>query len=222
MLYLVSVGTFSIGIPFKYDGNEILSVTPKYEDLQKEIAEYEHIKFKKNYKEEILPKAEEYNKTVIGKTMELNSLICMILYTDFSKHSAQFTATFRKNSPFEPIQATKQRHRNFYWMSKILKEAVNNYGQPSAFLQGPFYCGMSRVMAMPQFAISLQSPTSTSCHIEVAKKFSGDHGLILQISNKGGDAQWVKGLDVSWLSRFKEEDERYDYMVRHYLSWSDD
>ena len=172
----------------------------------------------KQYKEEILPKAEEYHKTKLvqamvyhgWKVISLDNLISIILYTDYSQHSSHFTATFRKNNTFEPIQSIKRRHSNYYWASKILRETVYKYGKDYDFgdgLLGPFYCGMSSVMTMPQFTISLYSPTSTSCHIEVAMKFSGTTGIIVEFNNKGGDARIVKGLDVSWLSRYKEEDE---------------
>ena len=76
-------------------------------------------------------------------------------------------------------------------------------------LLGPFYCGMSAVMTMPQFTMHLLSPTSTSCHIQVAVKFSGDQGILIQFNNDDGRAKDVRGMDISWLSRFKKEDERY-------------
>ena len=68
------------------------------------------------------------------------------------------------------------------------------------------------VMPMPRFAITLLSPTSTSCHIEVAARFSGNRGIIIEFHNEEGMAAWVMGLDVSWISRFKEEDERYQHI----------
>ena len=132
-----------------------------------------------------------------------------------------FYITFRKNE-FEPLQSIKRRNRDYWWMSKILKETIFVYGTDYGYdedwddmprLLGPFYCGMSMVMNMPQFYIELLSPTSTSKHIEVAMKFSGKKGIIIEFNNNKGDAQFVNGLDVSWLSRFKEEEERYIYYL---------
>ena len=68
-------------------------------------------------------------------------------------------------------------------------------------------------MTMPQFAISLLSPTSTSCHLEVAMNFSGEEGIIIELDNTREPACALKGLDVLWLSRYKEEDERYETFV---------
>ena len=150
--------------------------------------------------------------------------MCIIVYTDYSDFSSYFTSTFRKIDPFEPIQSVIRRHQNVYWISKILQETVQNYGGSCSFIphcgtgsgpdpynyviKGPFYCGMSSVMTLPEFAMQLLSPTSTSCHIEVAMKFTGDaNGIIIEFSNER--SMGLKALDVSWISRYKEEDERY-------------
>ena len=69
-------------------------------------------------------------------------------------------------------------------------------------------------MNMPQFDIKLLSPTSTSAQLAVAMKFSGAAGIIIEFGNDRGWAEYVLGLDVSFISRFHEEDERYDVFIR--------
>ena len=73
---------------------------------------------------------------------------------------------------------------------------------------GPFYCGMSVVLNIPQFAIRLNGPTSTSLHIEVAMRFGGTEGMIIQLNNEGLYAQLERHFDCEWLSAFPEESER--------------
>ena len=73
------------------------------------------------------------------------------------------------------------------------------------------YSGMSFKMVVPQFHIRLSSPSSTSMHKEVAQRFAGSNGIIMMFNNDGD--QWSKFLrcfDVSWLSRYPEEDERFE------------
>ena len=65
-------------------------------------------------------------------------------------------------------------------------------------------------MNMPQFCIHLFSPTSTSVHLEVSMKFAGEEGSIIEFGNRTGDARYLYGLDVSVISRYWEEDERYE------------
>ena len=220
---------------------------PKYDNFKQEIINYKYINIKQ-YKQEIFPKAGIYHKTQMAKAMksddDINSceisqdevisterIMSIILYTDYSDLSCHFTSSFRQSTHFEPIQATIQRHRIYYWWSRLLKETVIVYGSNSENgLYGPFYCGMSTVMTLSQFNIKLFSPTSTSCHLEVAMKFSGEDGVIIQFDNSKGWATQVNGLDVSWISRYKAEDERYGLLhryksrtmhwIRSYLYWN--
>ena len=204
-----SSGSFSVGIRYEYyDPNKSSFVSPKYETLQEEILDYYYINVKQ-YRQDIIPKSNAYYQTNLRPSgMSKEQIIVIILYTDYSDLSAHFTSTFRKSNAFEPLSATKRRHRQYYWMGKILRESMEAHG--SSYSKGPFYCGMSTTMTMPEFTIMLFSPTSTSCHIEVAIQFSGEDGLIIEFNNHGGHAKYIHALDVSWLSRFKEEDERYN------------
>ena len=145
-----------------------------------------------------------------GAIISKDRIMSLLLYTDYTALSSDFTSTFRKSNPFEPIQATIQRHRSYYWWGKFLRETVDVYGLVHRTgLSGPFYCGMSTIMTMPQFAIKLFSPTSTSCKIAVATKFSAGSGIIIEFDNGGGTSRQLRGFDASCFSRFREEDERY-------------
>ena len=42
-------------------------------------------------------------------------------------------------------------------------------------------------------------------------QFCGETGMILEMDNSKGKCDGLKGMDVSWLSRFAEEEERYVY-----------
>ena len=156
----------------------------------------------------------EHCQILPSEPITMQHLLSVILYTDYTQHSSQFTSTFRKNNKFEPIQAIKKRHTKFYWMSKFLQETIKAYGQrydtddKDKGLCGPFFTGMSMVMSMPQFNMRLLSPTSTSCQIAVSMKFSGEKGIIIEFDNDKGWARCLNGLDVSWMSRYHEEDER--------------
>eukprot|EP01083_Nonionella_stella_P183387 662583_1 len=104
----------------------------------------------------------------------------------------------------------------YYWMSRRLRECVEIFGQchrrDKYILFGqcsPFFCGMNVVLSMPSFCMRLCSPTSTSKQIEVAMKFSGKNGIVLQMDNPDMEQYWyLHAFNASWISRFKEEDER--------------
>ena len=181
-------------------------------------------------------KAKEYLKTNIAKSittgddfgnnpLHINHLVCIIMYCDYSELSRDFTVSFRKSHPFQVLSQIKRHNSMYYHWSKILKQLISQYGQcyDTKFvtgsnglldrLTGPFFCGMSAVLSIPEFAMFIHSPLSTSIHLEVAMRFSGDRGMILEMDNSRGDCIFLRGMDVSWISRYREEEERFDYLT---------
>eukprot|EP01084_Bolivina_argentea_P085065 153774_1 len=217
-----------------------LFVAPRYNTFKEEIFNYEQFDINQ-YAHYVVTKAKKYINTQIVKAIKaferwgrpehydpapfgLSHLCAIILYCDFSDLSTNFSSTFRKMEPFETLVSIKARNSRYYWLSKILRETVEIYGQCrfgkrihqkkgrkkyANQLCGPYYCGMSSLIIMPGFNIRLCSPTSTSMHIEVAIKFSGREGIIIQLDNPF-EPQYrsLRGFNCSWISRYKEEDER--------------
>ncbi len=217
-----------------------LYIHQKYASFKEEVSNYKYITMKQ-YQDLVVVKAQSYMSSKIRKqtkpfkaryntklhydidrentVLGYNNLVCLILYTDWSKLSTDFSSSFRQKSVFEPISDTKRRNSEYWWWSKILRETVEVFGQcryekdSNPGLYGPFYTGMSVVMALPEFNLFLCSPTSTSIQIEVALKFGGADGMTLQFNNTSeGNNDLVRGFDCSWVSRYKEEDERYLYL----------
>ena len=209
---------------------------PRYKDLKEEMRNYAYLPFGEMNK--ILIKAQQYENTAIAKSMKatgrkrkgapltVNHLQSIILYCDYSDLSRDFTISFRKTHPFQPLSQIKNHNSKYYYWSKILKETIKEYGQNNtrrggngllSKLDGPFFCGMCVVLNITQFNMFIYSPLSTSVHLEIAMKFSGEEGMILEMNNKTGMSQYLKGMDVSWISRYREEDERYDDIYFYYL-----
>ena len=68
---------------------------------------------------------------------------------------------------------------------------------------------MSVVLNVPEFNMYIRSPLSTSIHLEVALRFSGESGMVLELNNSNGQSKDLRAMDVSWISRYREEEERY-------------
>ena len=60
------------------------------------------------------------------------------------------------------------------------------------------------------FNENLLSIIHSSVQIAVAIKFSGAHGMILEMDNSKYRSRDLNGMDCSWISRYPEEDERYE------------
>ena len=104
--------------------------------------------------------------------------------------------------------------------SRLLRECVELYGSPGyddekdeewnkRAIEGPFYCGMQPVMRIREFNIRLCGPTSTSHNYETANSFAGLCGIVMYLNNNGYvNSHRLRALDCSWISRYKEEEER--------------
>lgn len=214
-------------------------VDNKYDNLKEEILNYRYLNIAL-YFTEIMPKSTAFHQSKLVQSLKCNDkwgdehyedkygissgdvisqemLICIILYTDYTDLSTDFSSTFRKNNPFQPLQAVKRRNRCYYWMAKGLKETIHIYGQDwydgkglLSKLTGPFFCGISFVMNMPAFNIRLNGPTSTSIEKEVATNFCGEEGIIIQFDNTNFICRITPAFDVSFISRYGgQENERY-------------
>ena len=187
-------GTFSVGIPWKYGKKKgKYQVKPIYRDLKEEILNYKYIESAEYF--DIVDKAKQYLQTSLAKsiksrilnrtTIRINDLICIIMYCDYTELSRDFTLSFRKLHQFELLLQIKQRNAAYYHWSKGLKDVMKHFGQnydkKNGFLpklRGPFYCGMSVILKIPQFRMYIQSPISTSMQIMVATKFAGTESII--------------------------------------------
>ena len=156
----------------------------------------------------------------------MQAIIC---YCDWTDLCTSFSSSFRAICFEESIGSIKRRHSAYYHLSVLLLESVQIYGHGGVMTTyiadpafgrvpisgsvretGPFFCGISAVMPVPEFQIKLMGPTSTSVHQEVALRFADQDGMILTFNNDGtADNYGINFLDTKWISRYWEEDERY-------------
>eukprot|EP01084_Bolivina_argentea_P013605 25540_1 len=147
-----------------------------------------------------------------GTPISVPHLMGLILYCNFSDLSTAFSKTFRKKNKTETLESVKNRNGNYWHLSKHLREVVEIYGSDGTNksiknISGPFFSGVSSEMVLPEFNIRLCSPISTSTYLEVATRFGGDQGMIIQLNNHM-DSERLRSFDCSWISCFKEEDEQ--------------
>eukprot|EP01084_Bolivina_argentea_P201566 344535_1 len=225
-------GTWNINDFGGYDICDLF-IEKKYSDYKTELLQHINIS---DYNDIVLVKAETYmvSETIkelkpcdMVMTLEygikendvisMNHVVSVIMYCDFSNYCTSFSASFRTVKKFETLDSVKNRNREFWWQSKLLRETSEIYGMAGThhgmytkenYIRGPFYCGMSIKMIMPEFGMRLYSPTSTSTEIEVSMNFAKRKGIIIQLNNDGhGDSTSLVLFDCSWVSRFAEESE---------------
>ena len=209
-----------------------LYINKKYSSFGEEIKNYKHLDFTE-YHQVVMFKAKAYLQTTRckstkskskqhlhydidkGTSLALENVLALILYTDYTILSSDFSSTFRFKYSYETLGRVKTRNRKYWWWSKILRETVELFGEyasgdgPGSNMTGPYYTGLSWEITMPSFSIRLCAPTSTTMQLPVAIKFGGDKGIVLQLNVNGVIDSSLRGFDCRWISRFKEEDERY-------------
>eukprot|EP01084_Bolivina_argentea_P099828 179388_1 len=158
-----------------------------------------------------------------GKSLGRTNLLALVLYTDWSELCTEFGKTFRKKDFFETLNSVKKRNREFSRWSRVLRETVEYFGYCGRgqivkaksskefkinILVGPFYCGLSKLITIPQFNIRLCAPTSTSRQKEVAFRFGGEEGMILELNNNGDQrCDQIRAFGCAWISNYQGEDE---------------
>ena len=173
-------------------------------------------KLRATYSIGVMDEQSKYYGIDEGSVISLQHVQSVILYTDFTGLSSSFSSSFREITVGESLESIKLRNQSFYYMSKYLRETVELFGDTGDNLNsgqredGPFYCGMTRIMALQTFSIRLCGPLSTSKQKEVAIRFATTKGMVLELNNNADffSGLYLKFFNCSLISLFKEEDER--------------
>ena len=165
-----------------------------------------------------------------NEQISVQHIMSLLFYTNFSKQSAAFSGTFRRQSPFESDESFKARNREFWNWSKLLRETVECFGQQMStglYTEGvkALYHGVSNALVFDSTLIKLCGPLSTTvgmyefCVIhcsntafnkfypefEVAHNIFGSTGIVLSIQvGYFSDLYW----DCNYWSCYQNENER--------------
>ena len=98
-----------------------------------------------------------------NQALPLTHLLSVVLYCDWTELCTAFSGTFRRKKSSESRASVKKRNAEFWSWSRLLRETVECYGQNGRGyanshplpITGPFYCGMSFMMTLPQFNMRL-------------------------------------------------------------------
>ena len=156
-----------------------------------------------------------------GTPLSFSHLMALILYTDLSDLSTNFSSTFRKTKFSDSFNDVKARNAEYANWSRLLRECVEywgsigyetdkdkNWNELNDRVSGPFYCGMNFCLVVPAYNVRLRCPTSTSESVEIAQRFGEGDGIILVLNNTGTvSSHSVRILDLKWISNYANEGE---------------
>ena len=181
-------------------------IEPKYESMKQEVlqgnnsslssieyintykkAQYKHKAIGPNVRGAFPLFAMVYNiKT--GSAITMKHILSLLLYTNHTQLSAEFSRSFRKIKSGESDQSLKDRHSLYGNMAKYIKETVECFGttlDESTIKQ--FYHGIAGEMLFQGFKTHFCAPTSTTLQYDTATTFAtqngSKNGIIITIKN---------------------------------------
>eukprot|EP01084_Bolivina_argentea_P156386 272552_1 len=135
-------------------------------------------------------------------------LTSILLYTNLTKLSYDFSKSFRRVKPNETVNEVKKRHYIFANWARLLRETIEAYGQATIDAKSKTYFHGTSFLLFDEFDAAFCGPTSCSPQIEVAMMFTNsNNGIILQFEDSGCWGN-VMFLNCSFLSAYGHEDER--------------
>eukprot|EP01084_Bolivina_argentea_P236798 398123_1 len=154
-----------------------------------------------------------------GNILSLNHIIAMLLYCNYDALSYKFSETYRKINEKDNDYDIKQRHRNYYWLGRYLRECVECFGMKindnSCNLN--VYHGINKKFIFPSMIANIKVPFSTTTSYPVAVSFCANKGVLLELNIFRNDFQLEKPnsekmmklmlCDMRWISDYPQEEE---------------
>eukprot|EP01083_Nonionella_stella_P016096 45010_1 len=171
------------------------------------------------YKDQLISKYywKEYN-IMRNEPIGIIHILAICIYTDVSTLCTIFRKTYRKDEttapPMETLHSLQKRHNEFYHFARSLFEAAEFFGTEMTPHLHVFH-GLNKEMQFEKFSAYFNQPISCTTSFESARKFSGETGIIVQLTSDVKhfhDASKIpKYLNVAWLSSFPNEEETLFY-----------
>ena len=212
-----------------YDDKPIIYVEPRYSCFKEELLSNRTRLSIGQYRNEVRKASVNWKakyrkrfRSKKGEELQKDHALALMIYANYTSLQYELSKTYRENP--------KESHPNYYHFGKLLKEAVNKYGQtvnPKHDLDDPlcndrnrvhiqsFYHGIGEILLPARIigdhghGVTISGPLSTSSSLTAAMNFTNmNNGLIMEF---GGDHQYnattkwlgyTKYLPLAWLSDF--------------------
>eukprot|EP01084_Bolivina_argentea_P203250 347175_1 len=136
-----------------------------------------------------------------GEPISVQHIMSLMCYTNYSKQSYEFTATYRQYGDYESDKDMKSRHREYWNWGKLLRETVECFGD---FLNERVHHGINDTLVFNSTSVLLCGPVSTTADFAIAANTFGAKGLVIDIP-KDAIAFY---FNCRYFSDFTSEDER--------------
>eukprot|EP01084_Bolivina_argentea_P194925 334525_1 len=162
-----------------------------------------------------------YYEMTSGQCMSKEHIIAMMIHCHYDNLQKKFNETFRFENDNESVDRLKERHQNYYWFGRRLRECVECFGMSEIEninkLPQHLYHGVCKQFTFPSIFACIKGPLSATKSESVAVTF-GQFGMIIDFEinpdewkykfNEGIDAERTFNcFECEWLSEFSNEQE---------------
>eukprot|EP01084_Bolivina_argentea_P123749 219285_1 len=164
------------------------------------------------------------------RLLTMDHVIAMLVYCNYTVLQSKFTDSCRKLNENESDLKLKQRHSEFYWMARRLRECAECFGMefemkvtndkdPTQFDMEKrdikVYHGVNKQFLFTSIYANIHVPFSTTSSYAVALSFCENKGMILDLTmkiidwkiNEDYNKTIVGCCDMSWISDYIHESE---------------
>eukprot|EP01084_Bolivina_argentea_P111184 198461_1 len=142
-----------------------------------------------------------------GDVVAIYHIMALLFYTNYTENSFEFSRSFRKVFDFETDEQLKERHGEFFWWGKNIRECIECFGEMMENTKRQrFYHGINLPMIFDSTAIKLNGPLSTTADYMVAIGIFGSDGIVIDIQRTESGTMF---FDCNPWSDFTNEDERF-------------
>eukprot|EP01084_Bolivina_argentea_P085805 155090_1 len=163
-----------------------------------------------------------------GDLMQKKHLIAMMLYCNYDKLQRKLSETYRKVNVHESDEHLKQRHSNYYFWGRFLRECVDCFGmkinrnsQSDKIILSDkmiLFHGINQSFTFRSMFANIKAPFSTTTDYLVALNFCANKGMILELAlhrirwyltaYEGNESlNRMNCFDCQWISDFSNENE---------------
>eukprot|EP01084_Bolivina_argentea_P255422 429590_1 len=157
-----------------------------------------------------------------GDSMTEKHLIAMMLYCNYDKMQRKLSETYTKSDEKESDTSLKERHSNYYFWGRSLRECVECFGTDfspevdSADIT--LFRGINQQFMFESTLANIKGPFSTTTEYAVALNFCANKGMVLEmiLQPQSWIFKWLEGMeaatrlsciDCRFISDFSSENE---------------
>eukprot|EP01084_Bolivina_argentea_P000912 1667_1 len=117
------------------------------------------------------------------QSISYQHILSLLIYCGFDNLQREFSKTYRKKNKNESIDAMKERHSNFYFLGKYLRECVECFGMEWNKTTGEslrLYHGLTGQLSFHSIFSCIKGPLSATMDHQVAQNF-GMQGIVMTL-----------------------------------------